>query len=73
MVILALLAITALGPSKLTMILVVGVLFAPMIARTVRAAVLQERELEYVAAARLRNERTPYVLLARSCRTSWRR
>ena len=27
-----------------------------------RAAVLSERELEYVAAARLRNERTPYVL-----------
>ena len=27
-----------------------------------RAAVLTERELEYVAAARLRNERTPYIL-----------
>ena len=27
-----------------------------------RAAVLTERELDYVAAARLRNERTPYVL-----------
>ena len=29
-----------------------------------RAAVLSERELEYVAAARLRNERTPYILFA---------
>jgi peptide/nickel transport system permease protein len=27
-----------------------------------RAAVLGERELEYVSAARLRNERTPYIL-----------
>ena len=27
-----------------------------------RAAVLTERELEYVSAARLRNERTPYIL-----------
>jgi peptide/nickel transport system permease protein len=63
-VIIALLAIVALGPSKLTVILVIGLVFAPIIARTVRAAVLQERELEYVAAAKLRNERTPYVLFA---------
>ena len=40
----------------------IGILFAPIISRTVRAAVLTERELEYVAAARLRNERTPYIL-----------
>jgi peptide/nickel transport system permease protein len=63
-VIIALLAINALGPSKLTVILVVGLVFAPIIARTVRAAVLQEREMEYVAAAQLRNEKTPYVLFA---------
>jgi peptide/nickel transport system permease protein len=50
------------GGSKTSLILIIGVLFAPIISRTVRAAVLTERELEYVAAARLRNERTPYVL-----------
>jgi peptide/nickel transport system permease protein len=61
-IIMGLLVITALGPSKTTLILTIGVLFAPIISRTVRAAVLTERELEYVAAARLRNERTPYVL-----------
>ncbi len=61
-IIVALLAMTALGTSKLILIIVVGVLFAPIIARTVRAAVLTERELDYVAAARLRNEKTPYVL-----------
>jgi peptide/nickel transport system permease protein len=61
-VITALLAMTALGPSKGTLIIVIGILFAPIISRTVRAAVLTERELEYVAAARLRNERTPYIL-----------
>jgi peptide/nickel transport system permease protein len=61
-VIMALLVMVAVGPSNLTMILVIGVLFAPIISRTVRAAVLTERELEYVAAARLRNERTPYIL-----------
>jgi peptide/nickel transport system permease protein len=63
-VIIALLAIVALGPSKWTVITVVGLVFAPIIARTVRAAVLQEREMEYVAAAQLRNEKAPYVLFA---------
>jgi peptide/nickel transport system permease protein len=61
-IIIGLLVAVALGPSKTTLIITIGVLFAPIISRTVRAAVLTERELEYVAAARLRNERTPYVL-----------
>lgn len=63
-VIIGILAIVALGPSKLTVIFVIGLVFAPIIARTVRAAVLQEREMEYVAAAQLRNERAPYILFA---------
>jgi peptide/nickel transport system permease protein len=61
-IIMGLLIAVALGPSKTTLIITIGLLFAPIISRTVRAAVLTERELEYVAAARLRNERTPYVL-----------
>jgi peptide/nickel transport system permease protein len=63
-VLVAVMAIVSLGPSNLTIIIVVGFVFAPVIARTVRAAVLGERELEYVSAARLRNERTPYILFA---------
>jgi peptide/nickel transport system permease protein len=61
-IIMALLVAVAVGPSRTMLIIVIGVLFAPIIARTVRAAVLTEREQEYVAAARLRNERTPYIL-----------
>jgi peptide/nickel transport system permease protein len=61
-VIAALIVITAIGPSSFTLIVVIGVLFAPIIARTVRAAVLQERSLDYVAAARLRDERAPYIM-----------
>ena len=61
-VVIGLLALTALGPSRLTVILVIGIVFTPIIARTVRAAVLSERELEYVEAAHLRNEHAPYVL-----------
>jgi len=64
LIILALVAVVALGPSRLTLILVIGIVFAPLIAKTVRAAVLSERELDYVQAARLRNERSPYIMFA---------
>jgi peptide/nickel transport system permease protein len=63
-VVIGLLALTAVPPSRLMVVLVIGFIFAPIIARTVRAAVLSERELEYVAAARLRNERAPYIMFA---------
>jgi peptide/nickel transport system permease protein len=43
-------------------ILVIGVLFTPVVARTVRAAVVAEREREYVQAARLRGERAAFIM-----------
>ncbi|MBV8711730.1 MAG: ABC transporter permease [Solirubrobacterales bacterium] len=61
-VIVGLLSMVALGPSTVTVIFVIAVVFTPVIARTVRAAVLSEVQYEYVAAARLRNERAPYIL-----------
>ncbi|MBV9918666.1 MAG: ABC transporter permease [Solirubrobacterales bacterium] len=61
-VIVGLLSLVALGPSTVTVIFVIGIVFTPVIARTVRAAVLVERDYEYVAAARLRNEKTSYIL-----------
>jgi peptide/nickel transport system permease protein len=45
-------------------VLVIGVVFAPLVARTVRSAVLAERDREYVAAARLRGESGPYIMAA---------
>ena len=63
-IILALLVIVSLGPSRVTLILVIGIVFSMIIAKTVRAAVLSERELDYVQAARLRNERGPYIMVA---------
>ena len=45
LVVTAVLAVVALGHSNVTLILVIGIVFTPLIARTVRAAVLQEREL----------------------------
>ena len=62
LVIIALLALVALGSSNATVVIVIGVIFAPIIARTVRSAVLSERELDYVAAARLRGEGPLYIM-----------
>jgi peptide/nickel transport system permease protein len=62
LIIIALLALVALGPSNTTVVIVIGVIFAPIIARTVRSAVLSERELDYVAAAKLRGENALYVM-----------
>ncbi len=56
LIIVALLALVALGPSSVTVVVVIGLVFSPLIARTVRAAVLGERALDYVAAAELRGE-----------------
>ena len=62
LIVIAVTAIVAVGSSKLTLIVVIGVVFTPIVSRTVRAAVLAERELAYVSAARLRGERAPYVM-----------
>jgi peptide/nickel transport system permease protein len=62
--IVALMALVALGPSTSTVILVIGFVFMPVVARTVRSAVLAERELEYVTSAELRNESALYIMFA---------
>jgi peptide/nickel transport system permease protein len=56
LVIVALMALAAVGTSNATVVLVIGFVFTPLIARTVRAAVLVESDLDYVAAARLRGD-----------------
>jgi peptide/nickel transport system permease protein len=61
-VIVALLALTALGTSIMTVMFVIGFTFSPIIARTVRASVLDERSLDYVAAAELRRESRFHIM-----------
>jgi peptide/nickel transport system permease protein len=61
-IVIAVTALVALGPSTITLVVVIGVVFMPIVSRTVRASVLAERQLEYVQAARLRGERAPYVM-----------
>ena len=61
-VIIAFLFIVALGPSPLTLILVIGFIFTPLIARTVRSAVQVESQLDYLSSARLLGEKPWYIM-----------
>jgi len=56
LVIVALMALAAVGTSNTSVVLVIGFVFTPLIARTVRSATLNEVELDYVASARLRGD-----------------
>jgi peptide/nickel transport system permease protein len=65
LILLAVTVVAALGSrSTWTVIIVIAAVFTPIIARTVRAAVLGEADLDYVEAARLRGERAPYVMFS---------
>jgi len=65
LILLAVTVVAALGSrSTWTVIIVIAAVFSPIIARTVRAAVLGEADLDYVEAARLRGERAPYVMFS---------
>ena len=62
LVITGMLAIAALGTTTLGLVIVIGLVFSPLIAKTVRAAVLSERQLDYVTAAHLRRESRSYIM-----------
>src|SRR3954454_14907052 len=55
--------LAALGSSRPVIVVAVGVPLSPIVARSVRAAVLAERELEYIDAARVRTESTGYIMV----------
>jgi len=63
LIVTAILIVTAVGTTgRWVIALIIGLIFTPVISRTVRAAVLSEAELEYVQAARLRGERAHYIM-----------
>lgn len=59
---LAMVILFSLGPSRINVILVVGFLYVPMVARVVRSVVLELKTRQFVEAARLRGESSLYVL-----------
>ena len=65
LIITAILIVTAIGKSGTwVVVLTIGLIFSPVVSRTVRAAVLTEGELDYIKAARLRGERAPYIMFS---------
>jgi peptide/nickel transport system permease protein len=65
LIVLAVTVVAAVGSrSTWAVTVVIAIVFSPIIARTVRAAVLGEAQLDYVEAARLRGERPHYVMFS---------
>ena len=65
LIVTAIFVVTAVGNSgRWVVTLIIGLIFTPVIARTVRAGVLAEGELDYVQAARLRGERSHYIMFS---------
>ena len=62
-IITSILILSFLGKSLFIIIVVIGALFTPVVSRTIRSAVIGEREREYVMAARLRGERPSFVMV----------
>jgi peptide/nickel transport system permease protein len=62
LLVVAFLFVVAVGPSPMTIIIVIGFVFTPLIARTVRSAVLVERQQDYLASARLLGENRAYIM-----------
>jgi peptide/nickel transport system permease protein len=59
---LAMIVLFTLGPSRTNVILVVGFLYIPMVSRVVRSLVLDLKTRQFVEAARLRGESTLYIM-----------
>ncbi len=64
LIIIAVLVMSILGPSVVNVVLVIAIIFTPIVARTVRSAVLVEREREYVAAAKLLGNSGFHIMFA---------
>ena len=61
-ILLALMVLVFFGNSRIVIVLTVASLFAVVVARTVRAAVIGETELDYVTSAKLRGESGWYIM-----------
>ncbi|WP_065373896.1 ABC transporter permease [Ensifer adhaerens] len=61
-ILLAIALVAALGPSLTTVIIALSIVYAPRLARVVRASTLVIRELPYVEAARALGISTPHIM-----------
>jgi peptide/nickel transport system permease protein len=70
-ILIGLLAATTLGRSAPVVIGIVAAAFTPIVARTVRSAVMTERELDYVTSARLRGESDLFIMFREVLPNVW--
>lgn len=61
-ILIALAVVVALTPTPIGVAVIIGLIFAAPVSRTIRGAVLAETSLDYVAQARLRGEAAWYVM-----------
>jgi len=61
-ILLALLIVAALSPSLFNVIIAVGIVYAPRIARVIRSSTLSIRNEEFVLAAKARGESNTYIM-----------
>jgi peptide/nickel transport system permease protein len=59
---LAMIILATIGPSRLNVVMVVGILYIPMVARVVRSVVLDVKTREFIEAAKLRGESNAYII-----------
>jgi peptide/nickel transport system permease protein len=59
---LAMIILFTLGPSRINVIIVVGFLYIPIVSRVVRSVVLDIKTRQYIEAAKLRGESNTYIL-----------
>jgi peptide/nickel transport system permease protein len=59
---LAMIILGTVGPSRLNIVLVVGFLYMPMVSRVVRSVVLDLKTREFIEAAKMRGELNLYIL-----------
>jgi peptide/nickel transport system permease protein len=62
-ILLALMVLVTLGNSRPIIILTISILFTPVVTRTVRSAVMAEAQLDYVTSAKLRGEKSLFVMV----------
>jgi peptide/nickel transport system permease protein len=70
-ILLALLLLVTLGASRISVVLGVGIVYTPIVARVVRSAVLAVKNMEFIKAARLRGESTFYILFREILPNIW--
>lgn len=61
-ILLALALLAVLGPKTINLIIAIGIVYTPIFARIARAASLEVRSVDFIAAARTVGARSPYII-----------